>query len=77
MAMNQLLRARLRATLPLSQVKKSKLFSTSSNISKPERFPGTSGNNYNYDDVIKDFRWKIPEFWNFAQVGSFPYYLAL
>lgn len=26
-----------------------------------------SGNDYNYNDVVKNFEWKVPEKWNFAQ----------
>ena len=29
------------------------------------------GNNFVYEEVVKDFEWKIPEYWNFAQVKRY------
>ena len=29
------------------------------------------GNNFVYEEVVKDFQWKIPEYWNFAQVKRY------
>ncbi len=28
------------------------------------------GNLFQYDEVIKNFKWKVPEYWNFAQVNK-------
>lgn len=36
-----------------------------SSIKTPTR---NEGNDYIYENVVKDFKWKIPEYWNFAQV---------
>ncbi len=32
---------------------------------------GNAGNSFQYEEVIKNFKWKVPEHWNFAQVNKF------
>ena len=37
-------------------------------VGLPNKAVQNNGNDYLYEKVVKDFQWKIPEYWNFAQV---------
>lgn len=38
-----------------------------SNIIEIEIFSRDAGNDFQYEEVMKNFSWEIPEYWNFSR----------
>ncbi len=66
--MNVLAKTNLRVLFYLSKTTQNN-FST--NVALSQKVAQNIGNNYLYENVVKNFQWKVPEYWNFAQVIFF------
>ena len=72
--MNVLAKTNLRVLFHLSKTRQNNL---STNVGRSQKVAQNIGNNYLYENVVKNFQWKIPEYWNFAQVSLFFFQMSI